>query len=209
MEDILSSIKQLKKDKQLIGLINKKMEEFKKIKHLSKEIIFKELCFCVLTANCSAEKCLEVHDNIGDGFISYSEEKLAKKLKDFGYRFPNTRASYIVKNRSYIDQVNQLAKKGGNELELRKWVVNNILGLGYKEGSHFLRNIGFLNYAIVDFHIVDLLVEYGLIEKPKAMTKMKYLEIEKILIKIAQNADLNLANLDLFLWYMKTGKILK
>jgi len=81
--------------------------------------------------------------------------------------------------------------------------------LGYKEASHFLRNIGYKNYAIVDFHIVDLLVKYSLIEKPKTMTKRKYLEIERILQDLGSEVSLNLAELDLYLWYMETGKVLK
>ena len=93
--------------------------------------------------------------------------------------------------------------------ELREWLVKNVKGIGYKETSHFLRNIGFDDFAIIDFHIIDILAKYDLIEKPKALTRKKYLEIEKILKKIAEKSGLNLAELDLYLWYMETGKILK
>jgi N-glycosylase/DNA lyase len=92
---------------------------------------------------------------------------------------------------------------------IREWIVNNVKGLGYKEASHFLRNIGFDDYAIIDFHIVDVLVNHKLIEKPKTITKRKYLEIEEILKNIAKETNLTLAELDLYLWYMETGKILK
>ncbi|MFX1600424.1 MAG: N-glycosylase, partial [Promethearchaeota archaeon] len=81
--------------------------------------------------------------------------------------------------------------------------------IGYKEASHFLRNIGYSNYAIIDFHIIDLLVQYNLIEKPKTLTKTKYLKIEQVLKGIANKLNLNLAELDLYLWYLETGKILK
>ena len=82
-------------------------------------------------------------------------------------------------------------------------------GLGYKEASHFLRNIGFDNYAIIDFHIIDILYDNKLIQKPKTITKNKYLEIEDLLKKIAKKTNLTLAELDLYLWYIETGKILK
>ena len=88
-------------------------------------------------------------------------------------------------------------------------MVNNVKGLGYKESSHFLRNIGFDDYAIIDFHIVDVLVNYNLINKPKTITKKKYLEIENVLKRLAKETNLTLAELDLYLWYMETGKILK
>ena len=73
----------------------------------------------------------------------------------------------------------------------------------------FLRNIGYTDYAIIDFHIIDLLVSYNLILKPKTLTRNKYLEIEKILKNIGKELNLNLAELDLYLWYLETGKILK
>ncbi|MDX1799069.1 MAG: N-glycosylase, partial [Candidatus Lokiarchaeia archaeon] len=95
------------------------------------------------------------------------------------------------------------------DINLREWIVKNVKGIGYKEASHFLRNIGYTEYAIVDFHIVDLLVKYNIIEKPKTMTKSKYLEIEKVLKSIGKELELNMAELDLYLWYLETGKILK
>jgi len=84
-----------------------------------------------------------------------------------------------------------------------------VKGFGYKEASHFLRNIGFENLAIIDFHIIDSLVDAGLIEKPKTITPKKYLEIETMLKKIAEKSGMNLAELDLYLWCNETGKVLK
>ena len=80
-----------------------------------------------------------------------------------------------------------------------------------KEASHFMRNVGFKNVAIIDFHISDLLVKEKLIPKSeaKSLSKNQYLKIENILRQIAQKAGLNLAELDLYLWYMETGKVLK
>ena len=87
--------------------------------------------------------------------------------------------------------------------------MKHVRGLGWKEASHFLRNIGYTDFAIIDFHIIDVLTKYNIIEKPTVLTKRKYLEIEEFLRKIARKSDLNLAELDLYLWYMETGKILK
>ena len=87
--------------------------------------------------------------------------------------------------------------------------MRNIKGLGYKESSHFLRNIGYDDYAIIDSHILDLLKRNNLVTPPKTLTRKKYLEIEAILRAIATRTDLTLAELDMYLWYMETGKILK
>ena len=88
-------------------------------------------------------------------------------------------------------------------------MVKNIKGIGYKLASHFLRNIGYIDFAILDFHIIDILVRYKVIERSKTLTPKRYLEIEKILRDIALKTDVNLAELDLYLWYNETGKILK
>lgn len=78
-----------------------------------------------------------------------------------------------------------------------------------KEASHFLRNIGYSNYAIIDFHIIDLLEREGIIKRPKTLTPAKYIEIENKLKEIGKKTELTQAELDLYLWYMETGKILK
>ena len=78
-----------------------------------------------------------------------------------------------------------------------------------KEASHFLRNIGFKDFAIIDFHIIDVLTRYNLIKKPKTLTAKRYLEIEGVLKKLANKLKMSLGELDLYLWYLETGKVLK
>jgi N-glycosylase/DNA lyase len=85
-----------------------------------------------------------------------------------------------------------------------------VKGLGYKEASHFLRNIGRKDVAIIDRHILRWLKENGYInEIPNSLSARSYKKIEKILKKIGEERDLSLAELDLILWFRKTGKILK
>jgi N-glycosylase/DNA lyase len=189
--------------------INERINEFDEFRDKSLTDIFGELCFCIMTANCSAEKCIEVQNGIGNGFHELDESELSFKFKDLGYRFPNIRSKYIIEARRKQEQVYKKINSKINPFELREWIVKNIKGLGYKEASHFLRNIGFTELAIIDFHIIDLLTKFNLIEKPKTLSKTKYLEIEKLLGVIAKNLNLNLAELDLYMWYMETGKILK
>jgi N-glycosylase/DNA lyase len=208
MQDLLDCINNLK-NSEINQSIQLKIREFSKIKDQSLDKIFGELCFCIMTANCSAEKCIEVQAKIGVGFQNLAEEDLSQKLKMYGYRFPNIRARYIVKAREYQKELIAKINKNNNLKELREWVVKNIKGIGYKEASHFLRNIGYIGFAIIDFHVIDLLVKFNLIEKPKTLTKTKYLEIEALLSKIAEKLNLNLGELDLFMWYLETGKVLK
>lgn len=208
MKELLDSIEKLK-NSDIKNLVDTRIKEFAEIKNKSIDNIFKELCFCIMTANCSAGKCIEIHENIGDGFLNLNEFQLANRFKDLGYRFPNIRSNYIVVARNYLKDLEYKIKSKEGKNQLRDWIVKKIKGVGYKEASHFLRNIGYKNYAIVDFHIVDLLVKHILITKPKTMTKKKYLEIEELLKDIAERLGLNLAELDLYLWFLETGKILK
>ena len=209
MNELLISIEKLK-NSDLKNLVDLRINEFAEIKDKSSEDIFIELCFCIMTANCSAEKCIEIHENMGDGFLNLPQIQLSNKFKELGYRFPNIRSKYIIEARNYKDDISNILKSDKKEDEIREWIVKNIKGLGYKEASHFLRNIGFKNTAIIDFHIVDLLIKRKLLlKKPKTMTKRKYLEIEQILKSISEQSNLNLAELDLYLWYLETGKVLK
>jgi N-glycosylase/DNA lyase len=127
------------------------------------------------------------------------------KTQTTGYRFPKTRATYIVDSAGKKDILPIIIQTLPHE-ERRSWLVDNIAGLGYKEASHFLRNIGYDNYAIIDSHILDLLERYHLITRPKTLTKKNYITQSKIILKIAQQTDLTLAELDLYLWYLETGK---
>ncbi|MEP7037186.1 MAG: hypothetical protein ABI891_02490, partial [Acidobacteriota bacterium] len=96
--------------------------------------------------------------------------------------------------------------------ERRDWLVKEkgIKGLGYKEASHFLRNIGFKGYAILDKHVLRSLAELKIIDDAKPpSTRLKYLTIENQLKKLADSAEIDFDELDLVLWSLKTGEILK
>jgi N-glycosylase/DNA lyase len=190
-------------------MVDRRINQFKQLNNGLSSVIFKELCFCILTANYDAEKAIRIHKSIDDGFLELTELELAEKLKILGYRFPNKRARYIVEARKHQHKIKSIVGSSINDNEFREWLVSNILGIGYKEASHFLRNIGFKDVAIVDFHIMDLLDRCKLIDKPRTLSKGKYLKIESILKEISERAGVSLAELDLYLWYLETGKILK
>lgn len=208
MQLLLKKVEELKKSK-VKELVDARIKEFKELDKKSSDEIFSELCFCIMTANFNAERSIKIQNEIKDGFCDFSEQQLIEKLKFLGHRFPTARGKYIVEARKHKDSLKDRIKSFKQEHELRDWLVRNVKGIGYKEASHFLRNIGFTSLAIIDFHIVDVLVKHGLIERPKTLTPKKYLKIEQVLKQVAEKANLTLAELDLYLWYMETGKILK
>ncbi|MEX0920946.1 MAG: N-glycosylase/DNA lyase [Candidatus Pacearchaeota archaeon] len=189
--------------------IDSKMVEFEDLGKKNSNEIFKELCFCFMTANFSAHGGIKIQNEIGDGFLHLSEKELAKKLAELGHRFPNARAKYIVEAQPLKDTIKETLQEFKDEIKMREWIVKNIKGIGMKEASHFLRNIGYKNLAIIDFHILDLLVNQNLIERPKTLTTKKYMEVENILRKTSEKTRIPLGELDLYLWYEETGKVLK
>ncbi|MCD6590295.1 N-glycosylase/DNA lyase [Candidatus Woesearchaeota archaeon] len=190
-------------------LVDERIKSFLSMRNASIEDLFKELCFCLLTANFNAERGIIIQREIDEGFLSLSRKELALKLRELGHRYPNTRAEFIVNARKMINELERIIRSDSSSREKREWLVKNIKGLGYKEASHFLRNIGFLDLAIIDFHILDILEREGLIEKPRTLTRRKYLEIEKVLFDLARRLGLSLGELDLYLWYLETGRVLK
>ena len=202
-------VKQIAKLKRSVAgtKIRKRAAEFRQLGKKSSRDLFKEMCFCLLTANYSAEGGIRIQKAVDEGFICLPQGKLAAALRKYGYRFPNVRSKYIVEARKHMPFLKQNMQGDGKTA--RDWLVHNVKGLGLKEASHLLRNIGFEDVAIIDFHIVDLLVENKLIKRPKTLTPKKYLAVERVLKKLALKAKINLAELDLYLWYMETGKILK
>ena len=207
MQDLKNKIESLKKS-EIKERIDKRIKEFKSTDRGNNDELFKELCFCILTANYNAEKSIKIQKEIGNCFLTDHKDELSKKLKNYGHRFPNSRAEYIQDSLKCKNKLKEVIQSHDKKA-IREWIIKNVKGLGYKETSHFLRNIGFDDYAIIDFHIVDVLSDYKLITKPKTITKNKYLEIENVLKKLAKETNLTLAELDLYLWYMETGKILK
>ncbi len=208
MQSLIELINGLKRSHVKI-IIERRMKEFDELGKKDDKEIFKELCFCLLTANFSAQGGIKIQKEIGDAFFYLSQDELTEKLAKLGHRFPNTRAKFIFEAREYKDKIKQVLGSFSDDKIARNWLADNIRGLGMKESSHFLRNIGYKNIAIVDFHIIDLLIKHGIIEKPKTLTKKKYIQIESILEKIAEKTSLNLGELDLYLWYLETGKVLK
>ena len=203
---LLELIEELKKS-NIKETINLRINQFKETGSQPINKIFSELCFCILTANSSAERCISVQNKVNTGFLELTKENLIQALKKNSCRFHTKRASYILEARKHLKELNNTINQDSQEA--REWLVKNIKGIGYKESSHFLRNIGHQNLAIIDFHIIDLLVKHNLTEKLKTLTKKEYFKLENILRTIATNTELSLAELDLYLWYMETGKVLK
>ena len=162
-----------------------------------------------MTANSTARLGIEIQEALGEGCISLDPEAVNRLLSEHGHRFARPRAEYICKARAHKN-IRTIVESFHDDRIAREWIVENILGLGYKEASHFLRNTGHFNVAILDRHILRIMEEYSLISQiPKTLTKKRYLEIESVLDRLSEKVGIPPGILDFYLWYMKTGEILK
>ncbi len=205
--------------------VNQRIQEFKNLKNHGittfdfrpfvdiepyQADIFSEACFCILTANSSAVMGIKIQKEVGiQGFKTYPIEKLYEIIRSKGHRFAMQRAERIVLLRDKEKLLEDIVKNYKNGKEAREVLVKEVKGYGYKESSHFLRNVGFDDVAIIDRHISRFLFEKGLVKPRKTITKKVYLECEEALEKIAEDMGLTQAELDLYIFYIKTKKVLK
>jgi len=178
--------------------------------------LWEEMVYCFFTGGCSARMGMRSVSAVRELLAEGEQPELARALTGV-HRYPNARSRYIVASRDFLREHcgmrlrNKLASFAC-PFERRDWLVKEkgIKGLGYKEASHYLRNVGFSGYAILDKHVLRCLQELKIIDEPKPPnTRSKYLTVEEKLKQLAEDARIDFDELDLVLWSMKTGEILK
>lgn len=196
--------------------IKERLKEFQDLRNAKDEDIFSELCFCILTPQTKAVFCDKAVKDLKRSGLLFKGDKntISRRLKGL-VRFHNSKAAYLVaarelfKNGKNLDIKSKLDKN--DTLEIRKWFVKNVRGLGYKEASHFLRNIGLRkDIAIIDRHILENLRRYGVInEIPHSISKKRYVDIEDKMRRFSHRIKVPIEELDLLFWSAQTGFIFK
>ncbi len=209
IDQLIKDIRKLMADPKVKRTVDQRLKSFRDARRKPPEKLFEELVFCILAANFTAVGSMRIVDRLGEKLLRLDRGKLAEELRKLGHRYPEARAGYIVEAREKLPEVMRAVREIGDEHRLRSWLAENVRGLGYKEASHFLRNIGYRDLAIIDFHILRILRRYGIIGSVKSLTRKRYLQLESVLREIASRIGISLAELDLYLWYMDSGKILK
>lgn len=197
--------------------IRRRLAEFEAIGRNGSDIkLFEEMVFCFFTGGCSARMGLNSLEAIRPILLTADQNELANALAG-SHRYPNARAGYVVASREFLREhcglrLRMKLQSFEDSLERRDWLVREkgIKGLGYKEASHYLRNIGFKGYAILDKHVLNCLAELNIIDDPKPPnTRSRYLTVEEKLKQLTEMTQIDFDELDLVLWSMKTGVILK
>jgi N-glycosylase/DNA lyase len=197
--------------------IRAKLQEFRDIwASGNDQRLWEEMVYCFFTGGCSAKMGMRSVDAVRHILLEGDFGELSTALSGV-HRFPFARSRYIVASRDFLSSSIQLRLHRHltsltDPIERRDWLVKEkrIKGLGYKEASHYLRNIGLSGYGILDKHILNCLRELELIDDPKPpSTRTKYLATEEKLRELAAVTKIHFDELDLVLWSMKTGEILK
>ena len=179
---------------------------------VSPDEYFYELAYCLLTPQSSAfaaAKAITVLEEQNFHHRYFDPEKFLHQ-KEFYIRFHKTKAKHLIAMKEQFPSVHaQLIGSLSNQ-ELREWLVKNVKGMGWKESSHFLRNIGRRELAILDRHILKNLVRVGVLRRlPKTLTPKRYKQIEKKFHTFAVQIGIPMDELDLLFWSLETGTIFK
>ena len=196
-------------------LIKNRLEDFEDSYKKDDKHVFSELCFCILTPQAEAVECGKAIKELKTNGLLFNGQPKAISPYIKAARFLNKKAEFIVNAR-------ELFKKNGcfsikdyidekDILKTREWFAGNVKGIGYKEASHFLRNIGFgKDLAILDVHILKNLKAYRVIKEiPKSLAKKEYLDIENKLRDFCKKINISMDELDLLFWSKETGIIFK
>jgi len=213
IEAMAEKVRSLTRDPRVRKMVEDRMDEFRLVHEMDSQKWYEELVYCLLTAYSSAlmgQRCVDALR--GGALMDGSIQDVRGCLVEEGHRFANRRAEYVYDTRGLAPRIKGVIQGFDDPRDARGWLVENVKGLGWKEASHYLRNVGYFGLAIIDRHILSNMVEHGLIteeESRKGLTRRRYHAYEGVLEKVARRLGMTPGELDLYLWYRKTGKVLK
>lgn len=203
-------------------VIQERLGSFSELRDASEYRLFKELVFVILTSQTSAKKAWEAAEQLDreDLLLNGDKSEIAEVLRDNEVQYEENKASYIVENRETLSQ--PTLQDPTKELKIsfkidqdnldktRRWMVENLKGVGWKAASHFLRNIGYGDLAIVSNYIAEDLHKLGLRDSADIPSgEESYLQAEQDMRRLSEEVDISVEALDLVLWSMETGEVFK
>jgi len=196
------------------GAIETRLREFKEVWDKGgDDDLFRELAFCILTPQSRARTCwAAIERMVNKSMLACcGPDEIREEL--IGVRFSYRKADYICEARELFSSrsIRDVVSSFSSPEKAREWLADNVKGLGYKEASHYLRNIGLgESLAILDRHIMKNLKLMGVIDEiPATITKKNYLEIERKMRTFSEKIGVPMDHLDLLLWYKEAGEIFK
>lgn len=186
---------------------------------------FYELAYCILTPQSSAKNADQTIAELMDAQFLELGFDPTSYLRDSRHyiRFHNVKSRRLLDIRENFAELLPILLSSATPFDKRESLLERVKGIGMKEASHFLRNIGMSasaagsatvpehTIAILDRHIFRHLARTGVIaEIPRnAPTRKEYLRIERAWNDFAHSLAISLDELDLLFWSMETGEIRK
>jgi len=189
--------------------------------------LWDELCLCILSSNVPSEMARSAYLQLqAKGLLdteslgNLSKNEIAHELgrpiylprrrngQFRRYRFPNVRASNIVRTHDVLYQqgpeIKGILLEDSSDM-VRELLARTLPGIGMKEASHFLRNVKYSDsLAIIDSHVIRFLEEnLGLPLEFKGTNGLSlggYIELENVLKQISANLEIRLGVLDMAIW---------
>jgi len=166
-------------------------------KKKSREDIFYNVCFCILVPQSKFSITLEIVKELKKR--DFFKKELTKDdvfaiISKIRYR--RRKVNYLMKIKPQFNEILAVLGSIEDSQTKRKWLVKNLYGLGLKTASHFLRNMGATDLAIIDTHILKFL---------KITGKWNYFKIEKRFKKMAKKYKLSASILDALIWKHYSG----
>lgn len=188
----------------------------------TEERLWTELACCVLssqvpyaTAQAAAVRLetsgLLMDEELSADVLAASLADLLRQPLEVGlaprrYRFPDSRAGQLAATttavRRQADGLGDLLAGFSETERARDWFVAHAPGLGPKQASMFLRNIGVTyDLAVLDRHVINYMIILGLTTDPAPVRRMAdYRRDEVILRDHAAGVGLPVGFLDWAIW---------
>lgn len=161
----------------------------------TEEEIFYNLCFAILAPQTTFKSNIKVTKQLTEmGF--YKNDIDMPLLQEIvrPTRFFRQKTYRLLKAKQQFDEILDVVLGPEDSFVKRNKLVKMVNGIGMKAGSHFLRNLGHTDLAIIDTHVLKYLGR----SMPK--NKREYLEIENEFAKLAKDKGLTSAELDAIVW---------
>ncbi|MEG3639254.1 8-oxoguanine DNA glycosylase [Magnetococcus sp. PR-3] len=194
-------------------------------KTIQEQQLWWDLSSCVLSSQVPYTLATAAADRIGDsGILSTYSNKDTEQVrcvlsellhsplkvgnKTRKYRFPDLRAKQLADAWTVIQEEGGSLKriidtKSADPWALRKWLVSRIPGLGPKQASMFLRNVGAsYDLAVLDRHVLNYMSAIGLANKAlhSIGSLSAYRKQEHVLEKHAEEFGYPVGMVDWAIW---------
>lgn len=186
--------------------------------------LWRELCICILSSQVpyalaqAAAFAIEADGVLADAADRTQEvvhNGLQRILSDVfviegrprRYRFPNTKSAQLAQTWATVRQragsLSGVLSAFRSDLTARDWLVRHVCGMGPKQASMFLRNVGrSYDLAILDRHVIAYMQYVGLsVVDPRSLQRLTYYqEKEAVLQRHAAGIGYPVGLLDWAIW---------